>query len=595
MPDRLYTAGRFRFKNLLLLVCLVAAGFSFPMLGRSEFWTSDDVINLLFFSGGFSGTREILNPVVGPEFGFLVTTLYWMFPGVPWYPILLVLLPVAGSYLLLREILKNQATKSLFLPLSLVFVPILVLVGTRPNYTLSAFVGSATAVVLMVLRCLEAPRRAVRLVAPLLVCFVSASLRTGWPVVEIVGSNPYLFVVILTCCLVLPTLHARHYRAGLLASFLLIVPYAVSRVTQFLILESQPDWKKYLEFYHWRAAIHGNATVQGYLESSLPRTVESQTGLDQLELSLIQNWVLFDQESPSVEELKSLSDAAESWYLQNGLMSRVVAYVRSASQFLIDTAAFLPIATILLQGTSLYRSVVRRAAHLILVGVAAAIPLFVLGYTSHKIRMPEYVQSGTGAAILLATFAAMAICEQSHSRTSLRSLWTIMPITAVMVLCSFSLALPEIHSVFTRHGINRTLAIEVRSELEQSRVLDRPTVSDIRVWPRGYSLTPFDTEIPASFLTTMEFSVGSNIRSPQHVRRWNVLMNQQESSKTLFNSSFWTRVWIHEKLAEELQQSPPGDRGYCYRVVADWDQQHPSLRRLRSCTPLPDESTNSTR
>jgi hypothetical protein len=79
----------------------------------------------------------------------------------------------------------------------------------------------------------------------------------------------------------------------------------------------------------------------------------------------------------------------------------------------------------------------------------------------------------------------------------------------------------------------------------------------------AYQTAPFDSSVPQHYFLSKNFGGGSNVRSPHYVRRWNQITQSKETSESLFNQNFFTRVAMSEGFASAFR-SQFAYRGVCF-------------------------------
>ena len=563
--DRIVNSDHFAIPEMGLLSLLAASGFLFPLFRLSHFWTSDDVFNLLNSSGGYTGRPEILNPVIGPEVGLLVTSLYRITSEVPWYPIILVLFPVICLFSLIRDVSRYVQTRQLSFALVAIAVPLLSLIGAKPNYTLSAFVCAATSTNWLIFR-LFGSFTLQRMWAPLWLCLMSISLRTDWPSDRVLSGGPYLFAVFVACCLVACTPSLWNLQFGARALGLLATPLLAHKALQLSIMARDAEWTTFLDFYYSRGALNGNSSVIRYLEMESADSIRQATGLNQLEIYLLRNWALFDSSNPTTSELDGLYRAAKDWNSTNGVIAAVTGPLWSAVQFLVQFGVLIPLILLIAGSVAQSTRSSSKRLNLILSTVAVSLPLALVGLTAHRVRMPDYVAIGCAttvvvSAVILASINAELAKEGFNGRRAGGAIIFLGSLTFSLLA-----ALPDTVEAVLRFRTNFELASETRSEFESTKTSSFPIVGDPTVWSRGYQFAPFDVQVPESYAQSMDFSGGSNIRSPMHLRRWNVITGQNDTDASLFSASFWSRVKVYRSLAIELQAGYLQELGFCIRL-----------------------------
>ena len=83
-------------------VFFIIAAYLLPI----RFETNDDVVMLLLASGNITGTPEFFLVFINAIYGFLVSSLYKIFPFVEWYTLLFSFIHIVSISVLVTQIFK---------------------------------------------------------------------------------------------------------------------------------------------------------------------------------------------------------------------------------------------------------------------------------------------------------------------------------------------------------------------------------------------------------------------------------------------------------------------------------------------------------
>jgi hypothetical protein len=146
----IYTAAGLRetkFASWKLFVFLVSVHYISLVLLHSRYWVNDDLAMLYFSDGEWTGSPERNLVFSHPIFGTLVSFAYKVFPGISWYPYLL-LLAIILSFVTLTRYVRNKRLQIFVIFIGAVSVIQFTLV---PTFTFAAIIcaglGLATAFV----------------------------------------------------------------------------------------------------------------------------------------------------------------------------------------------------------------------------------------------------------------------------------------------------------------------------------------------------------------------------------------------------------------------------------------------------------------
>ena len=549
-----------------------------PVTGLSHYWVNDDVGHLLWVSGGFTSQPEYLNPVVGPIFGVIVSLLYRATTFLPWYPVAVLAIPTVACVLFLR-FLKGRAPSVTFFSFVLVLTSGTLLLGLKINYTFASFVSCAVAALWMSLLVVESSLRFTSLVVPIILCILGLSLRTHWPAPIVATPPAFVFAGFLGFVFIL-----MRYKRGELPKIVRFVAlmsfvYAVNWLPQVLIMLTNDDWAMFIDFYRARGALNGVEYVGNYLASVNPQTVEAQTGVDRAGVIELRNWSLFDAESVSTESLRRLESAARQAQ-QQGLSEQFALMNLSATQFL-QVAGWFALAaiigTVARAKTVGMRSVARQFG--VIGGLLFTSTVMVVQTTS-GVRFPSYVLAGVVLTIALFLLASQIGHVASGGVPQECFRFAVVGSSLLVIMgCWYGFGRDTF--AILREGNGLVSDVEYREQLLQSVDFSIPVVHNVMLVGYAYQSAPFDTSVPEEYLNSKNFGGGSNVRSPQYVRRWNYLTGENQTTQSLFNEAFYDRVMFENSYWYQLlfsyskncyKKVVPNQQGFATRVSSPCSQ-----------------------
>lgn len=531
-----------------------------PVTGLSHYWVNDDVGNLLWISGGFTGQPEYLNPVVGPIFGVIVSLLYRATTFLPWYPVAVLAIPTVACVLFLR-FLKGRVPSATFFNFALVLTSGTLLLGLKVNYTFASFVSCAVAA-LWISLLVGSTLRFTSLIAPVIFCILGLSLRTHWAKTTFVLPPAFVFAGFLGFVFLL--MRFRKGETPRIMKFVALMSfvYAVNWLPQVIITLTNHDWAMFTEFYSARGALNGVQYVHDYLASVSPRTVEAATGMDRAGIIELDEWSLFDAESVSTESLRRLGSAARQAQ-QQGLSEQLALMSLSATQFL-QVAGWFALAAII--GTVARAKTVgmRSAARQFgVIGGLLFTSTVMVGQATSRSRFPNYVLAGTVFTIALFLLASQISRVASGGAPQERFRFAVVGSSLLLIMgCWYGFGRDTF--AILRDGNGLTSDVAYREQLRQSAEFATPVIHNVTLVGYAYQSVPFDASVPEEYLNSQNFGGGSNVRSPQYVRRWNYLTAENQTTQSLFNAAFYDRVMFENSYWYQLLFSYSKN---CYKIV----------------------------
>lgn len=542
LPIMVRLFSRSTCRQNLLPLCPTVAVLVGPLLGISHFWVNDDVGNLLWVSGGFSGSPEYLNPVLGPILGLLVSELYRVTDIFAWYPITILAVPAVASYMLLRKLTPKLATTDHVLITVFVSAGMLLL-GIKINYTFSSFVSCSLSVILLLLNATTENFRLRQIIMPFFLCLLSLSLRVNWSTTSPIVPPAFLFVAVAALSGSVFLSAERRNIALLRFGALLAMVYLVAWIPQIVIILLDSQWANFIDFYSARGSLNGVSTLDTYLNSVSPNEVFIRTGMDEAALWELTNWSLFDAQSVPTDHLLALaqeiSDLRKRLIMSDTLgvgRGNLLSFLRNLSWF-IAAACFMMFA----QGRRIITFHQRLSMLSVLSLVLSTSALVVLATAG--LRYPEYVMAGTVFSVALILILAGTFQAQVKPQLSVRYRAPQL-IAIVLVALGCWLNFGERAWWEFENNPNAPDESGYRKTLQYSTRLDKPVIHDLMLVGNAYQTVPFDRTVPMEYLHSMNFGGGSNVRSPQYLRRWNFITGENQNAESLFNSQFYSRVYF---------------------------------------------------
>jgi hypothetical protein len=544
----------------LSLALLTVSTFLAPVIGRSMYWVNDDVGHLLWFSGGYSGSPEFQNPVLGMPFGLLITMLYQLASGIPWYPILVLAIPLAACGLLLWHV-QGLLTTPQYVPIVVVMCNSLLLLGVCINYTYASFVASGALAALYGFQSREMTLSRKTLVVSIVLGILALSLRSNWLFYGLGFPMPFLFATLCAVVFFLP--RTGQHAGRFIGRFTVIVGvvYLLAALPQYVVMQKDSEWRAFQNFYLARGEVNGVKIVGDYLSSEPAQTVFRQTGMDSTDIFQLESWALFDATDVSPDNLRALREAAESSsQTGDGILDQALQLISNVVKWL-----FTP--EIALLGGMLFVGLVLGTARSSVSPwvLLRAFPAYVVAgglfvFATSGVRSPDYVVLGSHT--VLAMIGLVAIPRNSGMPSARKG-------TALFVLVGLSVILGHLlwgTEILKQVAIipeAKSLGELSRAELTRSQSSSIPIVHDVMLVGYAYQAAPFDSSVPQHYLLSKNFVGGAKVRAPQYVRRWNLITQSKETSESLFDENFFTRVAVSEGFASAFR-SQFANRGACF-------------------------------
>jgi hypothetical protein len=601
-----YWSGGYGFRSLVLLpvVCLIVPS----LLGQSFFWVNDDVGNLFLVSGAWSGQVELLNPFMGVPLTSALAGLYTLAGSVPWYPVALLCIPFF-SFIYLQGSLADVRHRKNQLLITFVASYLMLVLGFRINYTYASFLSSSMVSIGLVIRESSPTRPRKRLgrhVVPFVLLLAGFSLRLDRAWGEVSVSFPALVSVFLTSMLAVAAFGEQAKSAVARLLLLCLCLTGGFTLLNIAIGGLSPEWSEYAAFNNARGSVQSVSFVDDYLVNVHPLELERETGLDLLDVQLLNGFNLFDGEKVSTTNLQQLRIAARS---SQAITDRIRATLNGSGKQLwnLQFARFLGVLTVVLL---LSQAGIQR--HLRLAATA------VIGFVSMvlslgNIRSPDYVIVGIGAVILLSVSVFAVIKSESGAAsllvpTSLSfndcqkngedSLYTIvvtrtlgnskvdLPVLVrtvaarrvvhVAMICMF--AFGTMSQVIGNGGQRSAVAsrsIQYREVIREAESYVDVAWVDPLIWGWAYQSVPLDASVIAEVKNSRMISGGTTLRSPAWTRRFSMLKRVDRGTvtpRTLYAQSLlYQVVWSledalflceklaavrHERHTIELSETP---------------------------------------
>jgi len=571
------------FPARLIYVIPIFASILGPISGNTRFWTNDDVGNMLALSGGFSGTPEFKVYVLGPITGLLISALYRVTTSLPWYPILLIVVPLLGALFLLKE-LRRLVPKFAFFGFGLFFVFPMFLIGSMINYTFSSFVGCSLAITLLMIRINKKGLSPKALILPLVLITISLGFRTSWPT-GVFGFPPPGFAFASILGVVLFILVGKSRRELILLLGLLFSVYLVALIPQHAVLRLDQDWSDYISFAEARGNLNGTQPfdlLYGRSKSDylFLGEVKTKTEVDSFGLSEIADWHLYDATSVSTEGLIALQKLALKEYSNRfGFLDRTMLIVKEGVNFVSFqpfSLCILLAALVVSVSFSRKRLIQKIIIQCSLMIICSAL---VVGFVLANKRTPDYVVAGCFFCLAL-TLLMMLIFDESHSE-SLTKNDSLAKIAFATIVAFSSLTAFSEFLIFPNSQNLENSAI-ARAKIRDSSKFFTPVVHEVMTVGLAYENTPFDVSITREFAASMDFSGGTFLRSPQSLDRWNRITGESQTVKSLFASDIYERVLLEPWFAVSISNMIFQHRGKCLTKTLT---EYSNFVRLQKVSP----------
>jgi hypothetical protein len=538
---------------LIPVVCAVAPS----LLGSSFFWVNDDVGNLLLASGAWSGRPEVLNPFMGAPLTALLAFLYSFAGIIPWYPISILCVPLT-TYLYLHRSLAGHVHGIKRLLVVLVASYVMLILGLRINYTYASFVATGMASLGIIARgSVSAPpaTRIQRHVVPMTLLLASSSLRLDHAL-GVVSMSFGAFIAVTLTSVVAAAALGRRIRPAVtrLFSYFLLVVVGLTLCNS-IIRELSPEWSEYVSFNNARGAVQSVNIVDDYLARVSPQELEKETGIDRLDLQLLNGFALFNNDWVSTEDLRQLWTRANT---TRTALDQLLSLGERTAQTVLSMQ-FLRHCGIMILLLLLSQAGLRMGVRLL---VTASVSLQVLLAILAATRSPDYVVTGIFSTLLLsisvsATLSAVLEAETSSEyppieRTPYRSNreeatlnvsytpgGTVLGATSrgrtyviplSWVICGSSVfmfflgATAQVTHALSHRSVVTSVSTPYRQVIREARSYPQIAWVEPLIWGWAYQGSPFSLSIVEEVKHARIVSGGTTLRSPAWTRRFAMLM-----------------------------------------------------------------------
>jgi len=539
-----------RVSLMLLGLPIVAAVFS-PISRATDFWSGDDEMNLLFYSGGYTGDTEWKSHIQGPIFGFLVSTFYELTNAVPWYEIFVLAIPLVASLLFLLD-LKRALTFSVYLQ---VLIPIsfgMLLLGARINYTFASFITCAIGVCWLVFRVKSGILSCARVISPLVICTLGIALRTFWPNPIVLPPTFVLASVMGLILLGFPALQIQKAQAFYFFS-VLATAYLINIIPQIFILGFDSDWADYVNFYS-EIGFTWSRNFAHYLQNTNFRIVENTTGIDSFGLMQAKQAIYLDAESLPTDALRRLGAESLGRFKRDaGLFGQANLVWQDIARFFRWSVVVLFVVAVAVQIQDKSRLV---GAYLYLL-VLVSIPAILLGFSTYTYTLSDYVLAGVSFVLYLSLVMTSALDSIGQESIAPKNFVESIPLLILIFVGSYvSLGREAILSSDISKEVTYESSIP---NLRETNNFDYP-VFGVRGKARPFNNDYIDEYFESNDITTI-----GEARSPYFVKRWNMITGDSETKNTLFNTEIYKKMLLRIELAQQISESLFAARGICLK------------------------------
>lgn len=537
--------------SLILLVLPIAATVYFPILGSTDFWSGDDEMNLLFYSGGYTGDTEWKSHIQSPIFGFLVSTCYELSNAVPWYEIFVLAIPLVASLLFLLD-LNRALTFSVYLQ---VLIPIsfgMLLLGARINYTFASFITCAIGVCWLVFRVKSEILSCARVIGPLVICTLGIALRTFWPNPIVLPPTFVLASVMGLILMGFPTLRIRKAQAFYFFS-VLATAYLINFIPQIFVLGFDSDWAYYVNFYS-EIGFTWSRNFAHYLQNTNFQIVKNTTGIDSFGLSQAKQALYLDAESLPTDALQRLgAESLVKFKRDAGLFGQANLVWHDIARFFRWSVVVLFMVAVAVQIQDKSRLV---SAYLYLL-VLVSIPAILLSFSTYTYVLSDYVLAGVSFVLYLSIVMTSALDSIEHKSIAPKNFVESIPLLVLIFVGSYvSLGREAILSSKISKEVTNESWI---SDLRETINFDYPVLG-VRGRARPFNNDYIDVYFESNDITTI-----GEARSPYFVKRWNMITGDSETKDTLFKTEIYEKMLLGAELAQQISESLFAARGICLK------------------------------
>lgn len=256
-------------------VFFIIAAYLLPI----RFEENDDVVMLLLASGNITGTPEFFLVFINAIYGFLVSSLYKIFPFVEWYTVLFSLIHIISISIIVTQILKKQQLLVIRLAFITLWYIVEIYIIQNFQFTTTAALCSLAGIVL-----LSNSQNKVQIVLGIFLFVVASLIRFEAAFLVLLIFLPIIFWDCISVRKIKFTSTCKYISIAVFIAIL--CKYADS-----YIVKQNPQMHEYVTYNKLRGNIHDNPNA-GLIIDNLPMGINKNDY--NLFLSFVIDPLIFD-------------------------------------------------------------------------------------------------------------------------------------------------------------------------------------------------------------------------------------------------------------------------------------------------------------
>lgn len=224
----------------IITLATIAICLCFPVIYEEN----DDILMLLFASGGYTGRPEVHLVFINFIYGYLTQFLYSNFPGIEWYTILFILIQIVSTSIIIWRITNQAINKAIKIAFLLLFIFLYLYALTNLQFTVVAGQCAAAGMSLII------SNKNSHKILGLLLFALSSLIRFDAACLVAIIFLPSLANMLLT------EKAAVKKNIGILV--LLFTLPILFKVADNKYYKKNSDWGRYLEYNYFRGKINDN-------------------------------------------------------------------------------------------------------------------------------------------------------------------------------------------------------------------------------------------------------------------------------------------------------------------------------------------------
>ena len=381
----------------LVLICIVQV-----KLFGSKFGSNDNVGMSQIANGGFTGRPSEHLIFINSIIGVVLKWLYTITQSVQWYSVLMIVSLISAVTVFLKSLSPNPGLLSYRTTVCLSFLIIYPGLSERVfsiNYSSTAYFCTSLGFSSLVISLKY--QKSYLAWGPIIICILGFLWREP---------------AFLSVCPIWLILIALQYRRKDIRRFssniaLSVGLLATSKIIDFLVRDSTPQWIKFYKLNKLRGLVHGNVIIENFLNDRGIQFLSKSLAIPRINLEFFFGW-FYSYSIMGSLQLRKMVDLIISYSL--------------ISNFEIGTIAKAELAKILLFLVAVLFFLIRfnyrfRFRYLALFCFIAFFHLISVSYIEQFIRTPKYVTDGLQFNVLVAGLTVL-ICE-IYSRRSSKTEW----------------------------------------------------------------------------------------------------------------------------------------------------------------------------